>query len=827
MEDESAGLKNNTTENKPKFHVRILDHIIRSSLFMVFLGLPIFFTGLSFQGISFEKQIYFYFWTLLALVAWVAKGIITESIKIKRTPLDIPIVAFWLIYLLSTILSVDKWHSFWGFFGDPSRGFMSVTAIIIFYYLFLSNFNERFFRWVLGAIIASGSILSIWTALGILGAQFLPGDLEKIAPLSLLGSIGSLGIFFGLMVPILIATIFKVQSSEKLRGLVKNAINSWLLIILALNLLLLSSFFSYVSWLAIIIGVVFMLIFILSKIIRPPVIWTWLPMAVFVLIMLILMVGTISISRVNLPVEVSLSRGISWEVANSSIKDNFILGSGPATYGYDFSLNRPQSFNLNALYNLRFYQGTGIIFEALPSIGALGTFALALIILSFISISVYLFAKDKEKNKIYSLGLLAAAFIVLINIIIGSAEGPIILIGALVCMLALAVLLKESDSEESYLKFTLKASPRFALTLAFILIVISAGAIFLFIFVGKAYTADIYAGLAVRENQVTEEGSISKFNRAVGIFNKEGRYYSRLGQEYMVLANNEILKGEEERNLNMILQYLNNSIANSKRGADLMKNDAQAIEVLAQIYENAGLYVADTLKLAEEAYRRALELEPNNPSFYIKIGQIKMSQAASIGRLSDEEVDKKNEQKELTEEAKGLFEESISKKENFAPGYFNLALAQNFLGETDEAIENMNKAFSLDRSSVNYAFNLGRLYQVSGKDEDLEKAETLFREILKINDKEINTIFNLGLLLEETGGKDEAIAEYRKALDLIPDNQEETRERVKKMISNAEKGIKNTPENIIDLDEEQFPGKSLEEDGEQVFPTEDELMSPE
>ncbi|HDZ85871.1 MAG TPA: tetratricopeptide repeat protein, partial [Candidatus Moranbacteria bacterium] len=479
----------------------------------------------------------------------------------------------------------------------------------------------------------------------------------------------------------------------------------------------------------------------------------------------------------------------------------------------------------NALYNLRFYQGTGIVFEALSTIGALGTFALALIILSFISMSVYLLARDKEKNKIYSLGLLAATFIVLANIIIGRAEGSIMLIGALVGTLTLAVLLKESGSEENYFKFTLKASPKFALTLAFIFMVISAGVVFLFIFVGKAYTADIYAGLAVRESQVTEEGSINKLNRAIGIFNKEGRYYSRLGQEYMVLANNEILKGEEERDLNVIQQYLNNSIASSKRGADLMKNDAQSTEVLAQIYENAGLYVADALKLSEETYRRALELEPNNPNFYVKIGQIKMSQAASVGASSEGGADKENEQKRLVEEAKGLFEESISKKENFAPGHFNLALAQNSLGETDEAIENMSKAFSLDRSSINYAFNLGRLYQARGNDDDNEKAEILFREILKVNDEEINTIFNLGLLLEEIGKRDEAIAEYKKALDLIPDDQEETRERIEKMISNVERGIKNTPENVIESSEEQFPQESLEEE-EQVSPTEDELISP-
>src|SRR5687768_10409410 len=40
----------------------IFDGIISVALVALFFGLPIFFTGVTFQGIAFEKQIYFYFW---------------------------------------------------------------------------------------------------------------------------------------------------------------------------------------------------------------------------------------------------------------------------------------------------------------------------------------------------------------------------------------------------------------------------------------------------------------------------------------------------------------------------------------------------------------------------------------------------------------------------------------------------------------------------------------------------------------------------------------------------------------------------------------------
>ena len=49
----------------------------------------------------------------------------------------------------------------------------------------------------------------------------------------------------------------------------------------------------------------------------------------------------------------------------SSIKDHFLLGSGPGMYSYAFSLYRPQDFNQNPLFGLRFSQGAGIILEDL------------------------------------------------------------------------------------------------------------------------------------------------------------------------------------------------------------------------------------------------------------------------------------------------------------------------------------------------------------------------------------------------------------------------------------------------------------------------------
>ena len=150
------------------------DALITVSLFAIFFGLPIFFTGLTFQGIAFEKQMYFYVWLLIGIVAWASKGVVTGEMHIRRTALDIFILLFLAVYGVSAILSVDRWHSFWGFFGDPSRGFLSLVALALAYYFIMSHFTMKRFFLMFGGFLAAGFLVVAWSILGVSGVSFLP-----------------------------------------------------------------------------------------------------------------------------------------------------------------------------------------------------------------------------------------------------------------------------------------------------------------------------------------------------------------------------------------------------------------------------------------------------------------------------------------------------------------------------------------------------------------------------------------------------------------------------------------------------------------------------
>jgi len=768
----------------------LFDGTISVVLVALFFGLPLFFTGLTFQGIAFEKQLYFYFWLLVGIVAWSSKGVVTGELRIRRTPLDIPIVLFWLFYMVAAFFSVDRWHSFWGFFGDPSRGVISVTALILMYYLLLSHFSAKRFAWMFWSFILSGFITVIWSLLVLMKISFLPVSLEKYAPISLLGTVSSLGIFLGLLIPLFLTAIFTLQKNLVIKKRYCQIVTALLLIGIVLVLFLLLALYPFISWIVVLGGLSFFLIYILAQIVRPKEQWVSLPMIIFVVVLAFLMIGNYSagLVRTTLPIEVAPNTTLSWQIAKDALKENFFLGVGSANYGYAFSMFHSAEYNLNSLYTLRFYQGTGLFFEVLPTIGVIGTILFLVMMLSFLSVGLYLLSYEKKRNKIYSLGLWSIVIMLFVAGFVSVVNGPLLIIGVLLSTLALGAVLWESDSEERYFQLSLKAAPKFALALAFIFMVVSAGVAFLFVFMGKVFVADMNIGKAVRVSESSSgKDSIDLFVNAINIYPQEGRYYMRLAQNYMSLANMEAGKPEKERSVDTIATYVRQAVSVGEESKRLMPNDVMVVESLGLIYENASLYANDALLKAEDLYLRALELEPQNPLYLVKLGQIK--------KLSADGKPEGAERDDLYKKSVDLFQKAIDKKNNLAVAYYNLAVAQSRLKNIDGAVESAGNALGLDRGNLNYAYNLGVLYQLRDNNGDKVLAEKMFKDILINNAKLIDVHLSLGLLYEDMNKKEEAIEEYDKILNLLSETSDDavkkTRDQVKKLIDNVRNGTGN------------------------------------
>ena len=773
-------------------HTRFFDAVITVSITALFLGVPLFFTSLTMQGIVFDKQMYFYFWLLVATVAWATKSAMTGELTLRRTPLDYPIIGLIGVMLVSTFFSDDRWHSLWGAFGDPSRGLISVLAAVVAFYLIVTHFSWSRFRWFFGALLLSGSIVVVWTFLGLLGVGFLPASLAASAPLSLIGSLKGLTLFMSAIIPLLVAGIFGLWKEDaRVHVAVRYGVSIVLGVVVVLALINIFSLLGYAPLIPLAVGVAFFLVFILAQIVRPHGTLSFIPMVVLVVVAGFLMTqspgNTIHSPFIReglvLPPEITVDKAFSWDIAKASLKEHFFFGYGPALYGHAFSLARPESFNNNPLYTLRFLQGEGALFDGVSTVGVLGVIMMMLVFVTFFGVAIYLMTRNQEYNKVYSLGFVSAVIILGIATAMYRVEGSIVLVGVLVAALAWAVLYHESKMPFQTLALSLKASPKFALTLAFISIVLIAGVGMSFFFVGKMFAADVFAGTAVHAREVSED-TINNLTRATRLNGREGNYFTRIGQEFMVLANREALKSEGERDIQKLSAYLQAARAAALQGRTLSPADAAAAEVYAQILENTSYYDPAFLDAADEAYAAAQKLEPSNALYVAKRAEIALRKALLIDKK------KEDERKEALAHAKDLFSEAIDKKANLASAYYQRALIKQELGDLDGAIEDMEKAFiASGNANITYAYSLGVLYKTRDKENDAARAELLFRSILGVNDKEVNTHLELATLYERKDKKAAAIAEYKKVLELLPkdgENVAAARENIKKIIARLE-----------------------------------------
>ncbi len=789
--------------------IALLDKIVMACIFMLFFGLPLFFLNITYQGILFEKQYYFYFWIFIGIISWAVRGVLGGRIEIRRTTLDIPIGVFWIVYVLATIFSVDRYHSFFGFFGNPISGLMSVTAIILAYYLIVSFISKERIMILWWAIVASGSIVTLWSFLVTM--RFIPNKILQHVVASLSGSFTSLAAFLAVLLPIFIVSITVIDKTggNKLKRAI---INVLLFTITIINLITLSILFDYMGWYIAIITIALLLVFIISRFIKVTQKTTVLALLAFFMLIGFLIFDQPIITRTAIQPEARIRYKLSFNIAKEAIKNKPILGSGPSTYGYDFSLYRPKELNRSGKYDIRFFSDKGILWESFSTIGIIGAIALVVMGLTYVSTVIHAFIRsNEEKPKIIALGLFVSSIMAILYSSLWVINGLIILYGVLIAAITIG-LLRESamDGSDNKLTLSMASTPQNALSFAFLSILVAVGVIFGFVTLGKMFVADVNAGSALKARAKNDfQKSSIMFEKAVKLNGQEGRYFTIISQYGLDLANVELAKGEKS-NKDAVAKFINSATGAALAGRNLMPNDTLANEITGFIYENSGGYVSGALSAAINYYKRASELEPQNPYLDVALGKLKLMEAQTKDKDAvDEKTAIIKEAKKLFEDArdKTMFKSGSQEISIFAPAYYYIAITQEALGNVDESINAMATALrvtQLDMSltrqqalsrQINYGFNLARLLQIRGTDEDNKVAENLLKQIIGVNDKEINSHINLGLLYERTGRSKEAVDEYKKILTILPEDDKKSRENIQGLIDTIKQGGSNVDVN--------------------------------
>lgn len=116
-----------------------VNKILSVLYFLLFFLTPLIFFINTSELFEFAKILTIYSFTILIGFFWLIKMILTKKLILQKTKLDIPIFLFLLSQILSTIFSLERHTSFWGYYGRFNGGLISTFCYIILYYGFLSN----------------------------------------------------------------------------------------------------------------------------------------------------------------------------------------------------------------------------------------------------------------------------------------------------------------------------------------------------------------------------------------------------------------------------------------------------------------------------------------------------------------------------------------------------------------------------------------------------------------------------------------------------------------------------------------------------------------
>ena len=675
--------------------IKIIDKIILGGICLLAFLLPVFVSPFTYEKHEFNKQFLLLVLVLIILLLWLSQGILLKKkLIITRTPLDYPILAFIGIYLLASIFSVNRINSFFGALGQGSLSFITIIAYALTYFLVVNNVrNWKKVNLVIVSLLASVFLIALTSILQLNKIFFLPFSSAKDSSFNLIGSLSSLVAFIGSLFPLLLSAVFFKVNNRKYslagRGIV---IIGVVLIILLFNLINFR-----LGWYALIIGNFILLVALIAKHnenknqtgdknFR----FIAIPALIFALAIFSLTLNLKPIVKTDLPTEISLGRSISWQIAQDTIKTNlgrFFFGSGPETFLYDFSQKKPEIFNLNPLWQIRFEKANNFYAEILATTGVLGLISLVVILLVGIGTTIFLLTSSEQKKKLKKIFKIAPTVnqapmaatanqfnsrVIRLDMkpetnmvqteIAPVAEAIIkteeqtppaanngILIGLAASWMTLAVmhlffsgriasffvlwlilgLLMAADyclRPASYgkLKLSFKTSPKYALALSFAFVLSFTLVVVMFTYIGRIYLADIHYQKSVSAGTDLTK-SENELLTAISLNKYRPEYYLALALNYLAQANQEAQK--PDRDNQKLANLLAASLAGAKQGTDLAGNNVNLWESRGLIYQNIALYSADAVDWIIKSYEEVARLDPKNPIGYTELGKAYFTKA--------------------------------------------------------------------------------------------------------------------------------------------------------------------------------------------------------
>lgn len=803
---------------------------VRTLIIALAFAAPFIYLPFTADGL-FAKVVVVEIAAVIAAAAWLANVLITKRIAYKRAPLNAALLALAVVMMLATAASAAPWSSFWGADATGEKA-ASVLAFIVLGFLASSALRPEDVRRLARALMLAGFLLGLFAIGSVIAARTgfqLPAWLA-VNPIGTLNAF-ALALAAGFVFSLTFA-LTSGKSDKRMRALAGAASLLLFGALLALG-------FS-MAWAGIAAAMTILLTFNFTKIWRedpgsaagaggpsspPAYTLGGSGAAIAFLVLIVALFGAFrpipfAARIVATPIEISPSLRSTLAVGWEALKTEPVLGFGPANFRLAFNRFRDPSLNATIFWQTRFNHGfslAGTLPATTGAAGAIAFVAFAVMAVATIGRAVW----RAESSDPYRWAFALAAVFVIAAWFLYAGNFTVSLIGFL-ALGALTALTNEARRSEPASPARLPArraggpdghaggdpgarperpsrwrisrrvvlveAPAMNFVTSLVVVFASAFSLVAIYALASSYAAEVVFTTARRslDQSGDLEATRTLINRAVGLNSNEEAYHQGLVQISLLTVNRLIAEAANAAGADLSARFrqeVSSGIASANAATALSPANPASWTLLGRLYETVIPFVPGADRASAEAYARAVENDPYDPTIRLARGRAALATADVVSFQASQSQGEARAQldalhKEALGQAREDTEEAVKLKSDLADAQFLLAQVLLRQGNTVEAVSRVEQTAALAPGDIGVAFQLGVLYYRS---DDLERAAREFRRAIALNDNYSNARYFLGLIYDRRGDRDGALSQFQKIIALNPDNGE-----VKAIIANIQ-----------------------------------------
>lgn len=757
--------------------ISLFDSLSRWALYALIAVTPIFFIPSVAAPFQFSKSMLIAVLVTFGFIFFVIGRLQHQRLSVIIEPLLLASFAVPIAYVLSAVLSSAHMPFVGERLGPDSAAFIlfATLALVLAAHVLKSKAD------LLGAYLSflGGSILvAVFYGLHLLlGSRFPSFNIFLTTEAGPLGTFNTVGMFFGLVVVLLLITLVGLGLPRKPRFLVVGSLGVALFFLMVTNIAL-------VWWLVGIVALGVLVYGVMrtsftrgndededeSSSQSTALIASFTVLAISLAFIFVSSALTSSVANYFKVGELDIRPSFSatLDIAKESFREHPLFGSGPGTFPKVWAQHRPDVLNQTVAWNVDFVDGVGLIPTSVVTTGAVGLLAWVVFLgwFVFAGVRALLLSQVHDEVSYYLMlsSFVAALYLWILAVMM--VPGVLMYLLAFVFSGICIATLRLSDRGIREYSLIFKDRPKVGFVTVLGLTVTLLVSIVSMFTLTERYVAAFHFQRAVAAfNQSAEvNDTLDPLTRAISLDERDT--YHRLLSSVALARLNQIINANPEPNDEARAQFqsvLEQAIISADRAVALDDSDYANWLQLAQVYRFvASLKIEGGYDNAKRAYDEALRLRPNSPNILLEMAQLELAH-------------------EQPDPAMVFLQEALSLRPNYSDAMFLLAQIQLSKDDLPAAISSVESAVTFSPNNPLAHFQLGLLRY---SDAQYDRAANAFERAITLAPDYANARYFLGLSYYWTDHRDKAIEQFEIVSKLNPDIQE-----LHDIIANMQQGL--------------------------------------